>query len=113
MQAGLLRKRMAFQQRGSAVDSFGQQVTTWTDVFTVWCAIEPLSGRELLSAQAVQSEVSHKITVRFRPELANPSAAAALRGSYNGRIFNVSAAINLDQRNRTIELQASEGLNNG
>ena len=49
--------------------------------------------------------------------LAIPAAIAALRVVYQGngvtRYFNVQNARNLDERNRTIELLVSEGLNEG
>lgn len=113
MDAGNLRKRITFQQRTTTVDSYGQQTTTWTDLITVWASIEALSARELLAAQAVQSEVSHKITVRYRAEFANPVAVAAMRITYNGRLFNIQGATNIDERNREIDLTCAEGLNNG
>ena len=113
MRAGLLRKRIVLQQRDVTVDSYGGQVNTWADVATVYAEIMPLSGRELFSAQAVQSEVSHRITVRYRSELANPKTVAGMRAVYSGRVFNISASINEDERNRQITLMASEGLNNG
>lgn len=112
MQAGALRKRITLQQRDTTVVD-GQQALTWTTVATVWSSIEALSARELFAAQAVQSEVSHVITVRYRPELADPKAVAAMRAVYGTRIFNISGAMNLDERNRTVQLMASEGLNNG
>lgn len=113
MRAGDLRHRVTLQQRSTAADSLGQQLTTWTDLFTVWAEIESLTARELLAAQAVQSEVSHRITVRYRAELANPIAVSPLRVVYKGRYFNIGGALNVDERNRTIELLAGEGLNNG
>ncbi len=113
MQAGQLRKRITLQQRSSAVDSFGQQSTTWVDVFTAWASIEALSARELLAAQALQNEVSHRITLRYRAELASPVAVSAYRAVYGGRVFSITGAINLDERNRTVDLLAAEGLNNG
>ena len=113
MQAGSLRKRVTFQTRDTSVDSYGQQVTTWTDAFTVWAGIEPLSAHELFAAQAVQNEVSHKITVRYRSEIVNPVAVAAMRVSYAGRLFNIQGALNIDERRRSIELLATEGVNNG
>ncbi|PUA17267.1 phage head closure protein [Glaciimonas sp. PCH181] len=113
MRAGDLLHRITLQQRSTAADSLGQQATTWSDLFTIWAYIESLTARELLAAQAVQSEVNHRITVRYRAEFANPISVAAMRAIYKGRYFNISGALNLDERNRTIELLASEGLNNG
>ena len=113
MQAGALKKRVTLQTRSPAVDSFGQQVTTWADAFTVWASIEPLSARELFAAQATQSTVSHKVTVRYRAEITNPVAVAAMRVVYAGRQFNVQGALNIDESRRCIELLATEGLSNG
>lgn len=113
MQAGLLRKRVLFQTRSTTADTFGGQSTAWVDAFTVSAEVAPLSGRELLSAQAVQSEVSHQITARYRPEFSDPKAVARMRAFYNGRYFNIHASINLDERNRQVTLSASEGLNDG
>lgn len=113
MQAGTLRKRVTFQARSTATDSFGDQVTSWADVCTVYADIQPLSGRELFAAQAVQSAVSHSITVRYRPEFAVPKTVAAMRIVYNGRFFNIESSLNFEERNRLVTMQAVEGLNNG
>lgn len=113
MRSGDLRKRVTFQLRGSTADTYGQQTTTWTDLFTTWAEIAALSARELFAAQAVQSEVTHAITTRYRSELALPRKVAAMRALYNGRIFNITGAINTDERNREIVMQASESLTNG
>lgn len=113
MRAGDLRRQIALQTRATVQDTFGGQSQVWTTAYTVWAQISPLSGRELLAAQAVRSEVTHTITIRWRSELADPMALAAMRAVYNGRIFNIHGARNLDERERTYELDASEGLNNG
>lgn len=113
MQIASLRKRVTLQRRGMTQDAFGQQTTTWTDVCTIWASIEPLSAHELLAAQSVTSEVSHKITIRYRADLADPSVVAALRVSYGTRIFNISGAMNPDERNRVVQLLVAEGLNRG
>ena len=113
MQIGLLRKRVTFQTRNTATDAYGAQVNTWVDLVTVYASIEPLSGGELYAAQSVQSEVSHNITVRYRPELAVPKIVAAMRVVYGTRIFNLQASINTEERNRHLTIKASEGLNNG
>lgn len=47
----------------------GDMEITWNDVATVWAAIEPLSGREFIAAQAENNEVSARITIRYRPDV--------------------------------------------
>ena len=113
MGAGMFRKSVKFQTRDVTVDSYGQQVTSWSDAFSARAAIEPLSARELFAAQALQSEVSHRITVRYRAQLANPTLVAAMRVLYGTRVFDIRGAINIDERRGVVELSATEGLNNG
>lgn len=69
--------------------------------------------REQFAAQAVQSEISHRITVRYRPELANPTSVAAMRVVYGTRVFNIIGALNIDERHAIVEISATEGLNDG
>jgi SPP1 family predicted phage head-tail adaptor len=118
MRAGDLRRRVIVQKRTTTQDTFGQQATTWSDVLTgVPADIQPLSGRELVVAQAVNAAVTHQITMRWHPLLADPVAVAAMRVKYVTpqvtRYFNVAASLNVDERNKTIELSAIEGENPG
>jgi SPP1 family predicted phage head-tail adaptor len=113
MRAGTLRKRILIQTQSGTIDTVGGQELVWSDVATVWGSIETLSGRELAIAQAINAELTHKITVRYRPELADPKVVASLRAVYQGRIFNIQYSDNVDERNREVSLIAAEGLNNG
>jgi len=85
----------------------------WADVIDAWGEISPLSGRELIAAQADQSAVSHKITLRFRPELSVPATVAAMRILFGTRVFNIHASMNEEERDRMLTLMVEEGLNNG
>jgi SPP1 family predicted phage head-tail adaptor len=113
MEAGRLNHRIVLQSRSSTIDSVGGQATTWTPVATVWAQIQPLSGRELIAAQASQSEISHRITLRYQAAFADPQTVAAMRVVYGSRIFNIAAALNQSENNHTLVLMASEGLNDG
>lgn len=118
MRIGDLRRRITFQQRATSKDTFGQQVVSWSDYLaSVPAEISALSGRELLAAQAVNAEVTHELRVRYSSLLADPVKVAALRAVYVNdgvtRYFNLSAPRIIDERNREIVIQASEGLNQG
>ena len=113
LRAGALGQRITLQQRAVAQDATGGQLATWSDVATVWAEVVPLSGRELIAAQAVASETSHQITMRWQPAFANPKTVAAMRVVMNGRCFNINAAINEDERNRALTLLVAEGVNDG
>jgi SPP1 family predicted phage head-tail adaptor len=118
MRAGELRHRIKLQVPASGDDSFGEPLTGWVNVFAtpdgkIAAGVEPLAGRELVAAQAIQVEVSHKITVRYQPALASPKLVATMRALYGTRVFSIGGALNIDERNREITLLATEGVNNG
>lgn len=129
MRAGKLRKLVAIEQRDSGQDATGQQAITWTQVAEVYAAIEPISGRELIAAQAVQNEVTHDIAIRFLPSGLGAqyaledyfdedynveiSMAGSLRVNFGGRYFNVLSVRNIDERDRVMMLRCAEGLKDG
>lgn len=55
--------------RPNEVDEAGQPVNDWQATTTIWAAIEPLRGRELFAAQAVNAEVTTRIRVRWREDV--------------------------------------------
>lgn len=118
MRIGDLRRRINIQTRSTVVDSFGQQQTTWADLLaSVPADIQSLGGRELLAAQAINVEISHLIVVRYHASLANPVAVAGMRVVFVNagvtRLLNIAQSVNVDERNKTIELWVAEGLNQG
>lgn len=113
MQAGQLRKRIELQQRSGAQDEYGQQLTGWTLLFTTWAQIEPMSGAQLDRARSIYNETSHRVTLRWRAQLNDIRQVGSYRVVYAGRIFDVGASMNLDERNRTVVLLCAEGINQG
>lgn len=113
IRSGQLTRRIRIQRRSTVQDSFGGPALTWIDVASLWAGIEPLTGRELESAQRMASEVSHQITVRYQPIFADTREVAGYRILYRARIFNIHTAINDEERNAVITLLASEGLDEG
>ncbi|HDR9185282.1 phage head closure protein [Burkholderia vietnamiensis] len=113
VRAGTLRHALTFQRKSTAQDDLGQPQNVWVDAFKCRGEVSPVSGRELLAAQAVQTEVTHTISVRYRPELQNPKEVAAMRVLFGSRVFDINASMNQDERNRLVMLQAKEGISNG
>lgn len=119
MKGGDLRDVIELEQRvtdanglGSA-DEFGQRVDVWRPVVQVRASIETLTVREFLAAQGTAAGATHKITIRWIPQLENTAAVANMRAKYRSRVFNIKGAANVDERNREIWMLADEGLNQG
>jgi SPP1 family predicted phage head-tail adaptor len=114
VRSGEYRHRIQFQTLTNTQDGTTGAITrVWTNSFMAWANIEPLNGRELLAAAAVQSTVSHSISVRWRTEFAVDAAADVMRIIYKTRVFNINTIMNEDERNRSVTLLVEEGLTNG
>lgn len=85
MRAGDLRHRIVIQNHVEQQDSATGEVTTeWEAYATVWAAVSPLSARDLIAAQAGQSEASGRITIRYRP-----GVLSTMRILHRGQIFTI------------------------
>ena len=118
MRTSDLRRRLTLQQRSSTLDAWGQQQLSYADILVNMPAcIESLGSTEKLWAAQVQSEVSHKITVRYNAVFIDPKQVDAWRLVYvdgaTTRYFNIRSATIVEERHRWVELLAVEGLNDG
>lgn len=113
LRIGLMRHRVTIQQRTSTQGGFGEQLKTWTDILTCWAHIEALSGSQLARAQSIYTQTTHKVTLRWQRGLNDVKSTGAYRIMYGTRIFDIGADLNIEERNRVIELMAREGLNEG
>ncbi len=113
MRAGPLRQVVTFQSQSIEQDELGQEVAIWTDYLMTRASFQTLTARELINAQSQGFEATHKLTIRYLPQLENPSLVAPMRILYLDRIFNIKGSANIDETNREMWLLLSEGLNNG
>lgn len=86
MQAGRLRQRITFQALGLTQDpGTGEEIDGWE---TVWdkvpASVEPLSARDLIAAQAGQSEASGRMVIRYRP-----GVLPTMRIVHRGDVYNI------------------------
>ena len=110
MRTGKLRHLVSLQRNVPSQDmATGAMVDNWIEVARLWASIEPMSAREFVAAHAVQSEVTTRITIRFRAGI-----TAAMRIVYRGSIYNIAGV--LTDRESGVEyltLPCSEGVNRG
>ena len=96
--SGRLRHRVRIEQFVLDVDSNGDVVQDgetgqtsgqWLEVATVWAAIEPLSAKEFVAAQATQSKIEARIVIRQRSGLeASMRLVHMLAGGVRGSVYN-------------------------
>lgn len=98
-----MRHRITIQRPAITEDNIGNQITTWSDVATVWAKAESLSGREYWAAAQTQSEKSVRFTIRFRADI-----KTEMRVAYGTRILNIQSAIDPEERKRHLVLTCIE-----
>lgn len=105
MRAGRLRRRVTIQQNPSPTqDTFGAEEESWSDVDTVWAAVEPLSGREFMDGKQLKAAVDTRIRIRYRSGL-----DSEMRVVWGSHIYDVKAVVP-DERNRETHLMCEEVL---
>ena len=110
MQAGKLRHRITLQKPVKTQSaSTGAVINTWEDVAVLWADVVDLSAREFIAAQAAQSEITTRITVRHRDDVTSKH-----RILFGGRVYNIHGALADDKSGREyLTLPCSQGVNDG
>lgn len=105
MRAGKLRHRVTIQSASETQpdSNMGQPVESWSDFATVWAHVEPLHGRERMVAQERTAELDTRITIRYLS-----GVLAKMRVIYGSHTYDILAVINLDERDREMQLMCKE-----
>lgn len=103
---GELRHRITFQKLDKdARNDYGEPIEKWDNVVSVRAGIYPISGREFYAAETVNSEVTHKINIRYSKDL-NPN----MRIKFSGRFFSIISIISFQEKNIILQLLCKELL---
>lgn len=103
MNPGEFRHTITFQELSTMQNDYGEPIDEWKDIATTKAAIYPISGKEFYAAETVNSEVSHKINMRYKSGL-KPS----MRIKFGSRYFNIISIINFQERNIMLQLMCKE-----
>jgi len=99
MQAGKLRHRVQLQYPSDTRDAHGGITRSWSTSATVWASVEPLTGRELLDAQQVESQSDTRVRIRYYQGI-----APKWRVQHGQHVYNVLHVGDVDVRNREMLL---------
>lgn len=111
LSAGRLRHRIDIQSKQQSQDPVTGEITeAWVTVWpNVPAAIEPLSAREFIAAQAVQSQVVARITIRYRDGL-----DASMRILHKGKVYNPAGFLaDKDSGLEYLTIPVTQGVNQG
>lgn len=106
MQAGTLDKRITIQSPVTGQNEYGEPLTGWTDVATVWASVLDITGREFIASAATQNTVETKITIRYINGI-----TTSMRVLWNGAAYNIQAVLGADRC--SLLLMCERGVNLG
>lgn len=101
--AGYYRHPIDIEVQTEVENDYGEKTQTWATFIHTRAGINPISGREYLSAEQVNSETTHKINLRYVPGL-----TPAMRVNFNGRIFKIVNIQNYYEKHTDICLMCKE-----
>lgn len=105
--SGALRHRVRIDQRDEGLDGFGTPLDSWSEVFTVWAAIEDRRSREFdESSQATINETTTNVRIRFREGLVPEMRVTET--CHQGRVFNITGIRDTRGRARELVLECEE-----
>lgn len=123
IEAGRLRHRVRIEELTYLRDSNGEVIQDqntgetrqeWAEVATVWAAVEPLSAREFIQSQAIQSQVTTRIVIRYRDGLQAGMRAVHVRTGRADMIYNIHGILSdQDSGLAYITMPCSQGVNEG
>lgn len=103
MNAGTLNKQITIQSPSTTQDDYGQPTTDWTDLMTTWASIRAATSKEVYAASGFTSQLSHIITIRWRP-----GVQANQRIAYRGRVFEIQTVADPDESRVELNLLCLE-----
>ena len=110
MNAGKLRHRVKLQ-RPVKIQSptTGAVTNSWEHVADIWAEVVASSAREFVAAMSVQSEITTRITIRYRDDV-----TAKHRVLFRGKIYNIEGVLPDPVSGlEYLTLPCSEGVNDG
>lgn len=103
--AGMLREPLTIQRKVAVSDGIGGQTVTWLTIGSIRGYVKPLSGREALQAMQMQASITHRIYARYRADM-TPADRLVMRG----QPLQVRAVINVEMKNRWLEIACDSGV---
>jgi SPP1 family predicted phage head-tail adaptor len=101
--AASLRHRLTIQTVTRTEDGQGGFTEAWADGDSVWASITPLKAYQRFQAMQMQAPATHKVVMRYRSDVSN-----AVRLTFGDRVFSVAEVLNVEERNRFLEITVTE-----
>ena len=102
--AGKLRTPVVFEQAQTTQTGLGSTVT-WVPVLSTRAYVKPVSGTERYRADRLEATTQVRIFIRYTDLI-----TTADRVTYKGKALQIRAIINLEERDKWLEIFAEDGV---
>ena len=108
MKAGDLRDRVTIQRATNSDDGFGNTISGWSDLLTVWANVRETPGKEIVAAGRI--EASRTATIRVRASSQSRGVTAADRIIARGQSWNIRSVSAVGDGRELIEFLCEAGV---
>lgn len=102
--SGMLRHEISIERRTNTADGSGGYTTTWSENIATYAHIKHKSGMERNKDGRIQAVKTTQITVRYIDDIVPTD-----RVKFKGRLFQIRAIIDVEERNDWMILECEEG----
>lgn len=99
----VLRTRLLLQVPVDAPDDTGAFTRSWAAIATVWGQVASQSAEQRFTANAIEADISHLVTIRMRSDIAN-----GMRFMLGTRALLIRAVTDPDMRGRHLLCRCEE-----
>ena len=92
---GELRERVTVQVASGTTNALGETVLAWSDSSAVWASVEGVSAREALLAGQQDAAITHKVRLRYLPDLTSRE-----RFAWRGRTLEIVSLLEHGNRSQ-------------
>ncbi|MFG0827369.1 phage head closure protein [Pseudomonas sp. CJQ_7] len=112
MKAGTLRHPIEIQHFSAVRDpgTGDSGEPDWQAFANTWASVEPLSAKDLIAAQAAQSEATARVVIRYRPDV-----LSTMRIIHRGQIYSIEGPPLEDDKSgqEYLTILVSKGVKDG
>ena len=108
MKAGDLRDRVTVQRATHGDDGFGNTISGWSDLLTIWANVRETPGKEVVAAGRI--EASRTATIRVRASSQSRGVTAADRIIARGQCWNIRSVSAVGDGRELIEFLCEAGV---
>jgi SPP1 family predicted phage head-tail adaptor len=96
VEPGKLRHRVKIQRAAEVSNGKGGYTTSWSDVATVFAAVEGLDGRESVMNQVLQGISVYRAEIRWRTDIKAGDQLSSAGSCFGGRDVNIRSIVDPD-----------------